>query len=135
MGETRETGGAAEIRELERKLEEKKRQLAERGEAIPGEKEVFRQVLREHMRPASPPPTPVPQKGEERGETRGASPKANAPSEEMLGALVELALTGTISDAVRAAEQKSPYLLDTLHDRLVDEYYEKLVRARKLKEL
>ena len=123
-----------EIRELEQKLEEKKRALAEQGSPVAPEKEVFREVMREHISTVVPPaplaPAPVshipptpppPQKG------------ADAPArEEKLRALIERALTRNIADAVDAAYSESPYLLDALHDRLVDEYYDKLVALRKI---
>jgi len=49
--------------------------------------------------------------------------------------LVEVALTRTIHEAVKVAESATPYLLDELHDHLVDDYYEKLVALRKIKAL
>lgn len=130
-----------EIRELERKLEEKKReaavrQLAEKGEAKPEEKEMLREVLKERIGalkqpPVSPQPltpTPLPPAGQP------ADGLAH-PREEDTRALIEIALTRGIAEAVKIAERDSPYMLDELHDHLVDDYYEKLIQLRKLKQL
>jgi len=95
-----------EIRELEMKLEEKKRELREGGASLPEEKELFRGVLREH--------------GEEQ--------------EEEIRRLVEVALTKGIREAVKIAQAESPYILDELHDHLVDDYYDKLVALRMIQE-
>lgn len=133
-----------EILELERKLEEKKRELAERGAPPAEEREVFREVLREHVEEARP-------------QAPGEAPAISAPSvthvladdlkkkadeikkkelrEEQVRELIEFALTRTINDAVKVAERATPWLLDELHDHLVDDYYEKLVQLRKLKRL
>ncbi|MBI2640314.1 MAG: hypothetical protein HYW91_00290 [Candidatus Sungbacteria bacterium] len=143
----KEKGAASaeeEILELERKLEEKKRELAESGAAPVEEKEVFREVLREHVEEARP-------------QAPGEGPAVLAPSvthvladdlkkkadevkkkelrEEQVRELIEFALTRTINDAVKVAERATPWLLDELHDHLVDDYYEKLVQLRKLKQL
>lgn len=124
-----------EIKELERRLEEKKRALAESGAELPHEKEVFRDVLKEHI-----------------SDTRSAQgevalPIAQIPSSqkdddvkkmkddlnEDVRVLVEIALTKSIGEAIRVAERSgSPYLLDELHDHLVDDYYDKLVSLRKI---
>jgi len=127
-----------EIKELERKLQEKKRALVEQGASGTEEKEVFREVMREHVEAAMPAPP-----------AGGAAPVSHippstAPSQKAAGAsrrddklriLIERALTRNIADAVDAAYSESPYLLDELHDRLVDEYYDKLVALRKIDSL
>ena len=124
-----------EIKELERKLQEKKRALVEQGASGTEEKEVFREVMREHVEAVMPAPT-----------AGGAAPVSHLPSvkkpqkigddasgrEERLRSLIERALTRNIADAVDTAYSESPYLLDELHDRLVDEYYDKLVALRKI---
>ena len=134
---TKEKTPEEEIRELEKKLEAKKQELAEKGMAAAPEKEVFREVLKTHIeearvspREAAPPlagGTPTggtqPQKTDDRQKEERA---------RKLAALIEFALAKTIRGAVGAAESESPYLLDELHDHLVDEYYEKLVALRKI---
>ena len=147
-----------EIRELEEKLAEKKREIAARGavfsgapEGAPrqerGEKDLFREVVREHIGEMEPLPAPAASAGEPLiSALRSAPAPSSAPSapqnpqndqtrEEQLKALVEFAMARGISAAVEKAEAQSPYLLDALHDRLADEYYEKMVVLRKLKSL
>jgi len=139
--ESAKSSPEAEIRELERKLEEKKREFAAQPEQQPEEKEIFREVLRGHI--------------EEARQSLGVS--TNAPSvthrlsddlkkkadevkkeevrEEQVRQLIEIALTKSIQDAVKVAKNATPYLLDELHDHLVDDYYDKLVQLRKIKAL
>ena len=124
-----------EIRALERTLEEKKRVLAEARKEIPPEKELLREALRERIeavRPSTSPalPSPVPF-GAGGAVTPQQVPQGHVQEEEVR-ALIDIALTRSIEDAVKAAQEKSPYLLDELHDHLVDEYYDKLVALRKI---
>ena len=131
-----------EIRALEQKLEEKKRELTAQqgGEAMPHEKEMFREVLREQMdrvTSATPsetpmsslpplPPLPPPNVQPPLDDAVVA-----AEREQAVAKLIELALTQGIDEAVKSA-QADPYMLDALHDRLVDEYYDRLLQLRKV---
>ena len=136
-----------EIRELERKLEEKKRALAQSNSAeasapLP-EKGILREVLREHidslhvMPPEAPPLPPILPSVTPMPVLISPSINDDASAKIARDAAVQLliqkAITGTIEQAVKSAEAQSPYLLDELHDHLVDEYYEKLVQLRKIK--
>ena len=134
-----------EIQELERKLEEKKRVLAESRGGEPQEKEALREVLREHIEEVRQ-REGEPIVGEQAGPGAipaggvGAAKKTDGDQTQQernahIRALIELALKKTIQDAVRAAEATTPYLLDELHDHLVDDYYDKLVALRKLRQL
>ena len=127
-----------EIRQLEQKLEEKKRALAENGEAPP-EKEMLREVLKEHIEqeraqgPMSEIPSPTitpPITGQPQTPQQA---KDDERRQQEIRALVEHALTKSIKDAVKIAQDESPYLLDELHDHLVDHYYDKLKHLRKIK--
>ena len=133
-----------EIKKLERQLEEKKRAFAETGIAAPEEKEVFREVLKEHIEslrpaPVATPAAPVLQ--DVRAAIRSVPKEAAAHAKEqeanaaVVRALVEKAMTGTIEDAVKEAQKISPYILDELHDYLVNDAYDKLVALRKIKAL
>ncbi|TSC71456.1 MAG: hypothetical protein G01um101470_595 [Parcubacteria group bacterium Gr01-1014_70] len=132
-----------EIHALEEKLKERKA-LEQREE-----KEVFRDVLREHVESAKE--SVHAHDGEEEaapvgGDVQSAQPfdytahakqKADEIREkdhaEQTEALVGIALTKGILAAVRVARHlNNPHLLDDFHDMLVDEYYEKLIEARKL---
>lgn len=135
-----------EIQKLEQQLEEKKRAFAETGVAAPEEKELFREVLKEHIEtlrpstsptaptvqillpPASVPPATIAHDTE-------ADVKKQEARETIVRTLVEKAMTGTIEDAVTEAQKISPYMLDELHDHLVDDMYDRLVALRKIKGL
>lgn len=131
-----------EIRELEQKLEEKKRQLAGEVPAAPEEKEIFREVLREHIEEVrareSAPGVSQPSAGgglpSDTAQKNGDAQQTQATREGEVRALIEIALGRSIEQAVRSAEAMTPYLLDELHDHLVDDYYDKLVALRKLKQ-
>lgn len=134
-----------EIRELERRLEEKKRLLVEAGKEVPHEKEVFREVLKEHIESVKPsvkdgefgaspisgvtPGLPTDLQG------RADDLKKKEELKEHVRELIEIAMTHSIEGAVKVAQEATPYLLDELHDHLVDDFYEKLVALRKIKEL
>ena len=144
MVETKNISPEEEIKNLEQQLEAKKRELAVAGAPAKEEKEVFREVLKEHietLRPSAPPadttipsaplpsiPAPAPQDA-------AAEVKKDEANETTVRMLVEKAMTGTIEDAVKEAQKISPYMLDELHDHLVDDMYDKLVVLRKIKQL
>lgn len=128
-----------EITMLERKLEEKKRALEEQRRSVPEEKEVFREVMREHIervRPQTPLITAPSYSPASPGATYTAPFRDDTAQKEQreskIRSLVEYALTRTVEDAVKKAEAESPYLLDELHDHLVDDYYQKLLALRKI---
>ncbi len=139
-----ESGGAyrspeEEIRDLERRLEEKKREVGADGRA---EKEMFREVLREHVRSAREGagdegvtlPSSHRHVVADEVITDPAELRKEEAREDEIRSLVEDALTRGVGHAVRRAAAESPYLLDELHDHLVDDFYDKLVALRKIKE-
>ena len=125
-----------EIRELERLLEEKKRFLAEKGEEREP-REVFREVFREKypLPPAEKiPPPPV---GALPKPPSGLTPKRDDDArkkerEEEIAALIEVSFEKGVRSAVDIAKRVSPWLLDELHDRLIDEYYQKLEQTKQI---
>ena len=132
-----------EIQKLEQQLEAKKRALAETGAPAPEEKEIFREVVKEHIEtlaPSSPTPIPTPPPvthipvpvvpQDVQADVR--KQEANQATVRML---VEKAMTGTIEDAVKEAQKISPYMVDELHDYLIDDMYSKLLALRKIKAL
>ena len=132
----------------ERRLEQKKRELAAGGlppAENPLEKELLRDILREHIAERQPAsagaprePGLVPQLSPTPPDTvaqKTDDDKKSALREEELKALVDFALSRGISGAIEKARAESPYLLDALHDRLTDEYYEKMVALGKIKPL
>ncbi len=124
-----------EIKELQAKLEAKKQEAAVQGTGEK-EKEVFREVLKEHIQSSRSAPSaylpPLPSDGVSTQTPVATDDQAGARREEEVRALIQLALTKSIADAVRMAEKESPYLLDELHAHLVDDYYDKLVALRKI---
>lgn len=121
-----------EIRDLERALIEKRRALSEGGEDRE-EKEVFREVFKERYAAPSEenvssqpaPPALMP------AQKTAADDKAKTREEE-LRALIEIAFERGITEAVRIARKTVPWLIDELHDRLIDEYYQKLQQSRQV---
>ena len=123
-----------EIKELEQLLEEKKKEFLEHGEEKE-HKEVFKEVFREKYQqiagtPVSPPTSlgvvPV---------SPAKIPSVSKETESELQSLIQAAFSDGLVSAVNRAKASSPWLLDELHDRLSDEYYEKLIQARELEKI
>jgi Fic family protein len=121
-----------EILELEKKLAEKKQELVEEKEAGKHEKEIIREIIKEKVEEAAVTPAPTSQ-----AQTiKKIKEIAGEPKERQVQLLVNLALEKGIVQAVEVARGlNNPYLLDELHDVLVDEYYSKLVERGKLKRI
>ena len=121
-----------EIRELERLLEEKKQALAEKGEEREP-REIFREVFREKYPPPGAPkimPSPPVPPAAGRISPKEEDELRKKEREEEIAALIEISFDKGIRHAVDLARRASPWLLDELHDRLVDEYYQKLEQAK-----
>jgi len=119
-----------EILELEKKLAEKKQELIERKEGEKTEKDIIREIVKEKIQQtAISSPSATPQQVAKKTKEIGSEPK-----ERQVQLLVNLAFEKGIVQAVEVAKGlNNPYLLDELHDVLVDEYYNKLVEQGKLK--
>lgn len=132
---THENALPEEIKELERMLEEKKKMLVERGEERE-HKAVFREVFREKYGEAFKPSAPsvashiASQATPDEEEAKRAKER-----EEQITALIGIAFQKGIKTAVEAARKNTPWLLDELHDRMIDEYYQKLIQSGQVKEL
>ena len=132
-----------EIKKLEQQLEQKKRELTESGVAPKEEKEIFREVLKERiesLKPSAPsapavPYVPSPLTVAPAAPHDAAADAKKKEEEQAVRALIEKAMTGTIEDAVKEAQKISPYMLDELHDHLVDDFYAKLIALRKIKSM
>lgn len=138
--ETPKSGLHAEIAELEKKLEEKKRLAEISGIEAASEKEVFKETVKEHI-------------AEKRAQISAGLPPAQAQAQQQQAAsdaerlkemaehkqleeLINIATSKGPLEAVHIAENlKNPRLVDDLHDYLTDELYGHLVETRKLKEL
>lgn len=120
----------AEIKELEAKLEAKKREMAASGTETP-EKHVFKTVVREHTGHETAPSNM--NTAAASNSPAAGSAKLSPADEQKVDELVTHAFTKGIQAAVNEARKMNiPFLVDMLHDRLADEYYQKLLEARKL---
>ncbi|MSR76160.1 MAG: hypothetical protein EXS68_01035 [Candidatus Ryanbacteria bacterium] len=109
-GETKFSTPQEEIRYLEGRIAEKKREM---GDATPHA--AAREVLREHATLAPAPTTPMPQ-------TVPAEPAQDELSRSV-ALLVDEAMSGGVLDAIaRARETHNPYLIDAFHDALVERF-------------
>ena len=137
MAESPREGAVEEIAALERLLEDKKRALAAEGKPAP-EHEVFKEAFHEAYGEALAPktsivPTALPIASDELAKhVNDVKTKAR---EEQLESLIELALTKGVAAAAEVARNATPWLMDELHDRLQDTYYQQLIELRKLKAL
>ena len=121
----------AEIKELEAKLEAKKREMAASGTEAP-EKHIFKAVVREHTGHETAPTQPGSLSPSSGSQAAGA-PILSPADEQKIDELVTHAFTKGIPAAIEEARKMNvPFLVDMLHDRLADEYYQKLLEARKL---
>lgn len=123
-----------EIRELERALMERRKALSEEE---PGreEKEIFREVFKERYPAPSEEKitlSPVPSASASVPLKKSAGDGTAKVREEELQALISIAFERGVTEAVRIAKKSTPWLLDALHDRLIDEYYLKLQQARQV---
>lgn len=130
----REPSPEEEIRRLEERLAQKRKELEERGETKE-EKEAFREILRERIEEVRPRPnamsTPY---GTLPPSQAQVVPPAKVTDEDKrkLEALIEIAIGQSLVRAVHLAESISPYMLDLLHDTLVDKYYDRLIQSRQI---
>lgn len=123
-----------EIEELTTRLEAKKKELqAARPEQ---ERELFREVFRERfheLQKAIQESVPSAPKGSV------SSPQEESVSdlkkEETVQKLVIAAFEKGPREAIREAKRMDDFWVDELHDRLADEYYEKLLEFRKIRKL
>lgn len=134
------SGLHAEIAELEKKLEEKKRLAEISGIEVSPEKEVFKEAVKEHIAEkraqisASLPPEQMQAKQQQIASD--ADKLKEMAEQKQLEELINIASSKGPLEAVHIAENlKNPRLVDDLHDYLTDELYGHLVENRKLKEL
>ena len=125
----------AEIKELQERLTAKQKEYGQ--ETHTNERELFREIFRERMDElAMSAKTNVSAPAEPSVSTNGAGQNAvkDIQKEEEVKALLYIAFEKSPEDAIRAAQASgNAYLLDELHDRLADQYYDKLLEFRKIK--
>ncbi len=118
-----------EIADLEAKLAAKKQEMLQAG-VEKTEQQVFKEVVRDHAFASEDPSTTAPT-------TSTASDNSARTTtdrdEATIAPMIAHAFVKGIASAVAEARKLGdPYLIDLLHDRLADEYYQKLVAARKV---
>ncbi|MFY9462036.1 MAG: hypothetical protein WAP51_02445, partial [Candidatus Sungiibacteriota bacterium] len=97
--------------------------------------EVFREAFKEKysgefkvapLQPLPPPPRLPSAKPQDSA--------ARSAREEEIQTLIRVSFEKGVRAAADIAKRENPWLLDELHDRLIDEYYQKLVQARQVEE-
>jgi len=120
-----------EIADLEAKLAAKKQELTRSGIETP-EKAVFKQVLREHVSPGEQARVVVPTTSTT-STIQQTTQSVTPAQQQKANLLIAHAFTkGLVSAIDEAKKSNDPYFIDLLHDRLADEYYQKLLAARKI---
>lgn len=129
-GQTPETFNQ-EIAELEAKLAAKKQELMKAGVESP-EQAVFKQVVREHVTPSEQ-ATPMAPASAAPTNTNQTARTITAEETQKLNVFIAHAFTKGLSSALAEAKKTGDaFFVDMLHDRLADEYYQKLLAARKI---
>lgn len=130
----------AEIVELERQLAAKKAamSLENRDEQFERQAEISRENVAEAQAPAAPAPSaPKPAQAQKQKDIEQDARSIAAMDEaRKIETLVIIALEKGIMHCIEvAAKLQDPYILDTLHDKLIGELHERLVNENKLKEI
>lgn len=138
--ETPNSGLHAEIADLEKRLEEKKRLAEISGIEAPPEKEVFKEAVKEHIaekRAQISAGLPSSQLQAQQQQAASNTDRLKEMAEQnQLEELKNIAVSKGPLEAVHIAENlKNPRLVDDLHDYLVDELYNHLIETRRIKEL
>lgn len=91
------------------------------------DKEAFRRVFTEYAGQTTPPPTAA-------SASTGPPGPVFSPAEEgIIQSIIEEALASGLHGAIgKARGTHRPEIIDAVHDRLTDEYWEKLVAAKRI---
>jgi len=118
-----------QIAHLEARLAEKKGELVGAETKRP-EKEILREVVQEH---GSAVEGSVGSGAASTGAAGSTSRKLSDVEVAKISELVSHAFSNGIGAAVKEAQSYGDaFFVDRLHDRLVDEYYDRLIQARKI---
>ena len=95
------------------------------------EREILKEVVAKHIEEAQTAPV-----SSQQAVTQNVNQMKTQPKERQIQFLLDLVLDKGIYEAVHTAKAfDSPYLLDELHDAIVDNLYARLVREGKLKQI
>lgn len=123
-----------DIRWLETQLEAKKKELSDKSGESKEDREVVREILRDTQseEPLLPPPTN--QTISDDDAKKKAGELEERKHHEVIEELINIAFSKDLASALKVAESfKNPHIMDEFHDTLADQYYQKLIDARKLK--
>jgi len=120
----------AEIAELQKRIEAKRNMLEQQG-GIVEEKQLVREAMTELLASAQTQtvtPAPVPVSATVKPAAAGASYLDNLDNQtaETVNNLIQLLPTEGLAKAVAQAELAGPFVVDALHDALVDKLYDEL---------
>lgn len=125
------------VEEIYKEFERKRAEVLKQPEFKEGElppekeKEILREAVSERIKKVQP--TPV---SKQPATLQTAQQIKDQPKERQVQLLINLVFEKGIDEAVDVAKHlDSPYLIDELHDTLVDELYNKLVEQGKLKKI
>jgi hypothetical protein len=127
-----------EIVELEKRLAEKKKELVEKEEVEPHDREIIKEVLKEKMEKPAPPKITLPTTPPSTSKVvvKKAKELKGEKKERQIQLLTDLAFEKGVIHATEVAKKlEDPYILDEFHDTLVDELYNYLVEQGKLKQI
>lgn len=95
------------------------------------EKEILKEALSQHIERIQPIT-----RAQQQTITQAAQQIKDQPKERQIQLLINLAFEKSVIEAIEVARGlDNPYLVDELHDTLIDELYNKLVEEGKLEKL
>ncbi|MDO8569883.1 MAG: hypothetical protein Q7R89_03900 [bacterium] len=122
-----------DIKWLEERLEQKKRELAGGGLEAKEEREVLKDIIKEASQTSTPLSTTQVSLSDDDVKKK-AGELEEKKHHEIIDEFINIAFSKNLASALKVAESfKNPHLLDEFHDTLADQYYQKLLDARKLK--
>lgn len=127
-----------EVIELEKKLAEKKYELAKKEEVEKHDRELIKEIIKEKVEISKPPKvTPPPSSPlATKVVAKKAKELMGEKKERQIELLTNLAFEKGVIHASEVAQKlDDPYILDEFHDALVDEFYNYLVEQGKLKQI
>lgn len=115
----------AEIAELTKQIEEKRRSL-ESKKGIVQEKDVVRQVLGEKIGSSVPSFTPQSTSVARNDDSKSYLDSTDENTVNIVNALLERVFSEGMDSAMKQTELNDPYIIDAFHDALTDKMYERL---------
>lgn len=127
----------AEIQELSRQIEEKRKALEESRGMHVEHQEAISQVVLEHLKPGGSTTTTTSDDDEDTDDTKKQAKPAAATHQHYLDTappqvvreineLIELVPTKGVKEAIKQAQNREPFVMDGFHDALVDRLYTEL---------